>query len=88
MTHNWCRENLCKEEVWPPSSPDFNLLDFFVLGVYERNSTKSPNNIKLSLIISIREIFINFSRDNISRMCNWFWSRLLEAFAARGNFIC
>ncbi len=32
------RENLPEvwdKEVWPPSSPDFRLLDYFVLGVFE-----------------------------------------------------
>jgi hypothetical protein len=33
---NWLKEDLQEErdkEVWPPSSPDYSLLDYFVCGV-------------------------------------------------------
>jgi hypothetical protein len=31
---NWLQE-VWDKEVWPPSSPDYSLLDYFVLGVSE-----------------------------------------------------
>jgi hypothetical protein len=34
----WLKENLQEvwdKEVWPPSSPDYSLLDYFVSGVSE-----------------------------------------------------
>ncbi len=44
-TQDWCRENLLffgEKEVWPPSSPDCNPIDYFVWGVAERDTNRSP----------------------------------------------
>ena len=65
MTQDWCRANFphfWEKEVWPPSSPDLNPLDFFVWGVAERDTNRSPHNTKDSLIRSIKEVFTNFPR--------------------------
>jgi hypothetical protein len=44
-TQDWCSENLpffWEKEVWPPSSPDCNSMDYFVWGVAERDTNRSP----------------------------------------------
>jgi hypothetical protein len=48
--------------------------------------TSLLNFTELSLMNSIMEIFSIFSRENISRTCSWFRTRLQEIFAADGKF--
>ena len=73
--------------VWPHSSPDPNPLDFFVLGVADRNSNRSPNNTVQSLINSIMEVFANFDRESVINACSRVRSRLEEVVEAKGDFI-
>ena len=56
-------------------------------GVAERDTNRSPHNTKESLITSIREVFANFSREDLKRACSRFRSRLEEVVAAEGDFI-
>ena len=72
-TQDWCRANLphfWEKELWPPSSPDVNPLDFFVWGVAERDTKRSPTNTKESLIRSIKNVFINFHREDVVHACS------------------
>ena len=41
------------KEVWPPSSPDCNPLDYYVWGACERTINRSPNNTLDSLKTAI-----------------------------------
>ena len=75
------------KDVWPPSSPDLNLLDFFVWGAAERDTNRSPHNTKDSLITSIMEVFANFPREAVVTACSRVRSRLEEVVAANGDFI-
>ena len=90
MTQDWCRANFShfwEKEVWPPSSPDLNPLDFFVWGVAERDTNRSPHNTKDSLIRSIKEVFTNFPREDLVHACSRVRSRLEEVIDASGDFI-
>jgi hypothetical protein len=90
-TQEWCAQNLpffWEKEVWPPSSPDLNPLDFLVWGVTERDVNRSPHNTKQSLITSIMKVFADLSREDVRRACSRFRSRLEEVVEARGDFIC
>jgi hypothetical protein len=89
-TQEWCRDNLpffWEKEIWPPSSPDCNPMDYFVWGVSERDVNRSPHNTKQSLINSIKEVFSLIPREDIKRACSRFRSRLEKDVAAEGDFI-
>ena len=73
--------------VWPHSSPDPNPLDFFVWGVAERDTNRSPHNNKQSLIDPIMEVFANFDRESVINACSRVRSRLEEVVEAKGDFI-
>ena len=45
----------------PPSSPDLNLLDYFVWSYVENITNMTSHNIKASLIIAISRVFIEYS---------------------------
>jgi hypothetical protein len=67
-TQDLCRENLSffwEKEVWPPSSPECNPMDYFVWVVAERDTNRSPHNTKVSLIASIKEVFSKFPREDL-----------------------
>ena len=86
----WCEDNFpyfWDKDVWPPSSPDLNPLDFFVWSVAERDTNRSPHNTKQSLINSIMEVFANFDREAMETACSRVRPRLEEVVAANGDFI-
>ena len=72
-------------EVWPPSSPDFNLLDFFLCGVSRRDINRSSYNKKQSLITSMKKAFSNIPREAVERGCSQFKLRLGDAVGAKGD---
>jgi hypothetical protein len=41
---------VCKKEIWPPSSPYCNPVDFFVWGVYELRVRENPDHKTKDLI--------------------------------------
>ena len=87
---DWCEENFpyfWAKDVWPPSSPDLNPLDFFVWSVAERDTNRSPHNTKQSLINSPMEVFANFDRESVINACSRVRSRLEEVVEANGDFI-
>ena len=89
-TQDWCRANLphfWEKEVWPPSSPDVNPLDFFAWGVAERDTNRSPHNTKDSLIRSIKYVFTNFHWEDVVHACSRVRSRLEKIIPANGDFI-
>jgi transposase len=89
-TQDWCRDNLpffWEKEVWPPSSPDCNPMDYFVWGVSERDVNRSPHSSKQSLINSIMEVFASLSREDVKKACSRFRPRLEEVVAVKGDFI-
>ena len=43
-TQDWLKKNpteVCKKEIWPPSSPYCNPVEYFAWGVYELRVSKS-----------------------------------------------
>ena len=72
---------------WSHSSPDLNLLDFFVCGVAGRDTNRSPHNAKQSLINLIMEVFANFDREAVVTACSRVRSRLEEVVDPKGDFI-
>ena len=55
VTQEWMAQN-CHDHVtpnmWPPSSPDLNPMDYYVWGVVEKESNKRPHNTKESLKVA------------------------------------
>jgi hypothetical protein len=91
MAQKWFRENLpffWEKDIWPPSSLDCNLWDYFVCGVSDRYNKSSKQNTKQSLINSIMEVFSNFCRNDVKRDCSQFWLSLRKVVAAVADFIC
>ena len=90
VTQNWLSENhpdFWGKEVWPPSSPDCNPLDYYVWGACERTINRSPHNTLDSLKTSIVAGFAAMPRMEITRACSRYRSRIQRVTEARGSFI-
>ena len=75
------------KEVWPPSSPGCNPLDYYVWGVTEGDVNKAPHDTKESLIVKIMEVFPNMSREEVTLACNQFRRRLGKVISTNRDFI-
>ncbi|QQP41218.1 Uncharacterized protein FKW44_015514 [Caligus rogercresseyi] len=63
------------KEIWPPSSPDCNPLDYYVWGVLERGSNKRAHNSVVSLKASISVVVASMNRKHLVKACTSFRSR-------------
>ena len=89
IVQNWCKEHLSEfweKEVWPPSSPDFNPLDYYVFSVCEVDVNKQPHNTEDSLRARITEVMIDLERDTLKKACDRFWYRLERIIDVEVNF--
>ena len=89
-TQAWLSENFVDHigpDVWPPRSPDFSPLDFFVWGAVERETNRSSCNTKLELKTRITRAFRGLSRETVTKACSRFRSRLEAVIDAEGGFI-
>jgi hypothetical protein len=76
-----------EKEIWPPSSPDCNPLDYFARGVFElRAKAKSRNETK-DLIPKIREVMVSLARNTVAKACKRFRSQIEAVIAAGCIFI-
>ena len=69
---------------WPPSSPDLNLLDYFVWSYVENITNMTSHNTKASLIAAIRRVFAEVPRAPVEKACSQIrirglWLRLKAA---------
>jgi hypothetical protein len=89
-TQDWCRANLPEfwgKELWPPSFPDCNPLDYFLWDVSELHGNKMPHNTSAALMEKITEVMGNLDRDTVAKACRQFRSRIEAVVAADGDFI-
>ena len=89
-TQEWCRKNLpevWEKEIWPPSSPDCNPLDYYVWSACEVLVNKAPHNTSGSLMAKIKEVMADLDRDTVARACRSLRPRLEAVVEAGGDFI-
>ena len=81
ITQTWLTNNLQDfwgKEVWPPSSPDCNPLDYYLWGTTERSVNSSPHNTE--------DTFSNLPRGEMTRACCRFRHRIEAVVEAEGDF--
>jgi inhibitor of nuclear factor kappa-B kinase subunit alpha len=74
-------------DLWPPSSPDCNPLDYYVWGVVEREVNKSYHNTLHEVKIAITAVMQQLDKDVVAKSCHAFRSRLEAVVAAKGGHI-
>ncbi|QQP54566.1 Uncharacterized protein FKW44_007436 [Caligus rogercresseyi] len=89
-TQAWLLENLpyhWSPDLWPPSSPDCNPLDYFFWGMVENKTNKQAHNTLDSLRAAIVEEFANMKKDVVSKTCGRFRHRFEMVVVADGGYI-
>ena len=71
----------------PPSSPDLNLLDYFVWSYVENISNMTSHNTKASLITVIRRVFVELPPAHVEKACSQFRIRIEAVIEAEGSYI-
>ena len=71
----------------PPSSPDLNLLDYFVWSYVENITNMTSHNTKASMIATIRRVFTELPLALMEKACSQFWIRIEVVIEAEGSYI-
>jgi hypothetical protein len=85
----WLKDHcydLVSKDCWPPSSPDLNLLDYFVRGYLKTHTNQHANTTKVSLITSIRDNFASMDKAMMAKTCVAFRGRVEAVIEAEGCF--
>ena len=88
-TQAWLSENFAGhtgQDIWSPSSPDCNPLDFFVSGAVDQETNKSSCSTKNELKARITRAFGGLSRETVTKACGRFRRRLEAVVDAGGGF--
>ena len=72
---------------WPPSSPNLNLLDYFVWSYVENITNMTSHNTKASLIAAIRRVFAELLPALVEKACSQFWIHIEAVIEAEGGYI-
>ncbi len=70
-------------EVWPPYSPDLNLMDFYVQGAFEGDTNRNAYNTREDLWTRIKAVFAQLSRVTVSKRCHQFRGHIEATIEAR-----
>lgn len=74
------------KDMWPPSSPDINPLDYYVWSVCERDVNNEPHSTIGSLKLKISKVFVSLDKVKLVRACSRFRGRVEAIIAAKGDF--
>ena len=75
------------KDIWPSSSPDLNVCNYWLFSVIERKSNVNPYCNVNSLKACIRRAFQNLDADEVKRNCSKFWQRISKIIVAKGDHI-
>ena len=90
VTQEWLAQNLhdhVTPNMWPPSSPDLNPMDYYVWGVVEKETNKRPHSTKESLKATILHVMGILQEEPLILACSRFRNRLEAVIEAEGVFI-
>ena len=72
---------------WPPSSPDMNLLDYFIWSYVENITNMTSHNTKASLIAAIYRVFTELPPVLGEKACSQFEICIKAVIEAKGGYI-
>ena len=75
------------KDIWPSSSPDLNVCDYWLFGVIEGKSNVTSHPIVNSLKAAIRRAFRNLDPEDVKRSCSRFRSRISQIIDTKGSHI-
>ena len=87
-TQKWCEEHFPSfwtKDLWPPSSPDLNPMDFCVWGILEKEACSSPHNNLEDLRASLKRAWEKIPQDALRAACQNFRQRLQRVIDTDGG---
>ena len=83
----WVHLNFWPKDIWPPSSPDLNPLDYLIwANVQGKVNVKQYTNTK-AIKAAINKVWADMSRDKIKNICTRFRPRVKAIIKAKGRYI-
>ena len=89
-TQAWLHTNVpfhWSPDLWPPSSPDCNPLDFYVWGVVEREVNKVRHATLDDVKAAVSRVMGSLDKNTVAKACASFRGRLEAVVAADGGCI-
>ena len=89
-TQKWCQDHFpgfWSKEVWPPSSPDLNPMDFCVWSVLEADACASSHVSVEALKSSLEKAWAKMSQETLRKAAEGFRGRIERVIQARGGHI-
>lgn len=89
-TQEWCRANFPKfwsKDLWPPSSPDLNPMDFSVWSMLESEACRSPHDTVGSLKASLVKAWARIPQEKLHAAVESFRGRLQQVIDVKGGHI-
>ena len=89
-TQKFCKDNIAQfwnKNMWPPSSPNLNPLDYFWWGVIERKTNATPHPNLDSLKLSIVKEWTDYPAQGIVDACASFRRRVEAVIRNNGGHI-
>ena len=89
-TQEWCRANFpnfWSKDLWPPSSPDLNPMDFSVWSMLESKACCSSHDMIGSLKKSLMKAWAKISQEKLRVAVESFRGRLQQVIDAKGGHI-
>ena len=74
------------KDLWPPTSPDLNTMDFAIWSILESNSISSSHQ-SVTLKAKLRDFWDKISPETIHASCNQVSERLKRVVKAKGGYI-
>lgn len=90
LTQEWMVKNFYDHitpDIWPPSSPDLNPLDYYVWGVLEKEVNEHYHSTIDSLKATIVRVMSSMDQQHLIKACRRFRSRVEAVIQADGGFI-
>ena len=75
------------KELWPPSSPDLNPMDFAIWSILESKACSSNHRSIESLMVKLKSCWDEISQETLRASCNQVADRLTRVVKAKGGYI-
>jgi inhibitor of nuclear factor kappa-B kinase subunit alpha len=89
IVQNWLLENInfWPKEIWPPSSPDLNPLDYSIWAFVQSKACNCQHPNIDSLKSAVSDVWADMSESRIQKVCSRFRSRVEAVIKSEGSYI-
>ena len=90
VSQKWCKEHFqgfWDKNMWPPSSPDINPMDFSIWSILESDVSKISHSSVTALKQALATAWSNVDQETVRRSCLSVTSRLKALVRAKGGHI-